>query len=185
MTGADALPPQVGRTVVITGANSGIGLRSAELLAARGARVVLACRDEHRGEAALERVRAQATAAEPELVRLDLAALASVREAAAEISERVPALDVLMNNAGVMALPPTRSADGFEAHLAVNHLGHFALTLRLLPTLLAAPAPRVVTTASHGHWTGRMRRDAPSLSPISAIEATSPTAFPRPSSAPA
>jgi NAD(P)-dependent dehydrogenase (short-subunit alcohol dehydrogenase family) len=159
MSEANTVPLQVGRTIVVTGANSGIGLRSAEMLAARGARVVLACRDRRRGEAALEHVRAQATAADPLLVLLNLGALASVRDAAEEISERVEALDVLMNNAGVMALPPTRSADGFEAHLAVNHLGHFALTLRLLGTLLAAPSPRVVTTASHGHWTGRMRWD--------------------------
>jgi NAD(P)-dependent dehydrogenase (short-subunit alcohol dehydrogenase family) len=156
-----SIPSQTGRTVVITGANSGLGLRSALVLAASGATVVLACRDRDRGRGsgALEQVRSVATAADPLLVTLDLADLRSVRSGAGEIAEQVGSVDVLMNNAAVMALPPTRSADGYEAHLAINHLGHFALTLRLLPTLLRARAPRVVVVASHSNWTGRMRWD--------------------------
>jgi NAD(P)-dependent dehydrogenase (short-subunit alcohol dehydrogenase family) len=153
------LPPQTGRTYLITGGNSGIGLRSACVLAGVGARVLLACRDPDRGGEALAHVGAHATDAPPELVALDLADLSSVARAASEIAARLDSLDVLINNAGVMALPPARSVDGYEMHLATNHLGHFALTLRLLPVLLGAPAPRVVTVGSLGHWTGRIRCD--------------------------
>jgi NAD(P)-dependent dehydrogenase (short-subunit alcohol dehydrogenase family) len=156
---ADDIPDQTGRTVLITGANSGLGLRSAEALAARGARVLMACRNETKAKAAVEEVRAVATAAEPEVVRLDLADLASVRTAAEHIGELAPELDVLMNNAGVMALPPGRTADGFEVQFGTNHLGHFALTGLLLPALLRAQAPRVVTTSSFAHRMGRMRWD--------------------------
>jgi NAD(P)-dependent dehydrogenase (short-subunit alcohol dehydrogenase family) len=153
------IPDQTGRTVVISGANSGLGLRSAEALAARGARVLMACRNETKARAAVERVRAVATAAEPEVVRLDLADLTSVRTAAEHIGELAPALDVLMNNAGVMAVPLGRTADGFEMQFGTNHLGHFALTGLLLPALLRARAPRVVTTSSGAHRMGRMRWD--------------------------
>jgi NAD(P)-dependent dehydrogenase (short-subunit alcohol dehydrogenase family) len=153
------IPDQTGRTVVITGANSGLGLRSAEALAAKGARVLMACRNETKATTAVEGVRAVATAAEPEVVRLDLADLASVRAAAEQIGEMTPAVDVLMNNAGVMAVPLGRTADGFEMQFGTNHLGHFALTGLLLPTLLQAQAPRVVTTSSNAHRMGRMRWD--------------------------
>jgi NAD(P)-dependent dehydrogenase (short-subunit alcohol dehydrogenase family) len=162
MSAADAvqaLPSQAGRTFLITGANSGIGLRSALVLAGRDARVLLACRNPDRGATALAQVRARATDAEPEFVRLDLADLASVRAAVASVADRVEGLDVLINNAGVMAVPSGRSADGYELHMATNHLGHFALTLGLLPVLLRASAPRVVTVASMAHRTGRMRWD--------------------------
>jgi NAD(P)-dependent dehydrogenase (short-subunit alcohol dehydrogenase family) len=154
---AREIPDQSGRTVVVTGANSGLGLRSAEALAAKGARVLLGCRNETKGKAALEAVKAVATGAEPEVVRLDLADLASVRAGARHIGELTDHLDVLMNNAGVMALPLGRTADGFEMQFGTNHLGHFALTGLLLPTLVRAEAPRVVTTSSLTHRMGRMR----------------------------
>jgi NAD(P)-dependent dehydrogenase (short-subunit alcohol dehydrogenase family) len=153
------IPDQTGRTVVVTGANSGLGLRSAEALAAEGARVLMACRNEAKAKAAVDQVRAVATAAEPEVVRLDLADLASVRTAAEHVGELTHELDVLMNNAGVMALPLGRTADGFEMQFGTNHLGHFALTGLLLPALLRARAPRVVTTSSIAHRMGRMRWD--------------------------
>jgi NAD(P)-dependent dehydrogenase (short-subunit alcohol dehydrogenase family) len=151
------LPDQTGRTVVVTGANSGLGLRSAEALAAKGARVLMGCRNETRAKAAVDVVKAVATAAEPEIVRLDLADLSSVRAGAQHIGELTGHVDVLMNNAGVMALPLGRTADGFEMQFGTNHLGHFALTGLLLPRLLQAEAPRVVTTSSLTHRMGRMR----------------------------
>lgn len=157
-TAAD-MPDQTGRTVLITGATSGLGLRSAEALAAKGARVLLAGRNPTKLATALERVKPLATATAPETVSLDLADLTSVRAGAEEVDGRVDRLDVVMNNAGVMALPKGRTKDGFETQLGTNHLGHVALTAQLLPTLLRATAPRVVTTSSAVHRTGRMRWD--------------------------
>ncbi|KRD24637.1 MULTISPECIES: oxidoreductase [unclassified Streptomyces] len=150
------MPDQRGRTAVVTGANSGLGYVTARELARRGARVVLACRSEVRGRDAVERLRAEVPQAEVELGSLDLGDLASVRAFAASLPyER---LDLLVNNAGVMAMPYGVTADGFETQFGVNHLGHFALTGLLLPRLLAAgdrtPGPRVVTVSSMAHLLG-------------------------------
>lgn len=156
------IPDQSGRTVLITGANSGLGLRSAEVLAAHGARVLLGCRSPERGETALERVRAAASGAKPELVRVDLADLASVRKAAATVRELTgDALDVLMNNAGVMATAQGRTADGFELQFGTNHLGHAALTWLLMPALRGAPAGRVVTLSSVAALGAHLHLDDP------------------------
>jgi NAD(P)-dependent dehydrogenase (short-subunit alcohol dehydrogenase family) len=155
---AEDIPSQEGRTIVVTGATSGLGLESSRALARAGARVLMAARNPEKAERARVDVAAAATGPEPEVVALDLADLSSVRRAAAEIAERAPRLDVLMNNAGVMALPHATTADGFEMQLGTNHLGHFALTGLLLPTLLASDA-RVVTTSSGAHKPGRMRWD--------------------------
>lgn len=157
-TAAD-IPDQSGRTVLVTGASSGLGLRSAEALARAGARVLLGCRDQQRGETARARVREVATGAEPVVVAIDLADLDSVRSCAQRVASAVDRLDVLMNNAGVMAIPRTPSAQGFETQFATNHLGHFALTALVAPVLLGADAPRVVTTSSHAHRIGRIRWD--------------------------
>ena len=146
---------------VVTGANSGIGWYTALELARRGTVVVLAVRDEERGAAAAERLRSLVPAARLEVSRLDLADLASVRAfAAGQVRRR---LDLLINNAGVMGIPRTETADGFETQFGVNHLGHFALTGLLLPTLLTGgvrrgPA-RVVTVSSHLHRRGRLHPD--------------------------
>ena len=156
---AGDIPDQTGRTVLITGANSGLGLRSAQALAGKGARVLMGCRNETKAKAALDEVRAVATGAEPEVVRMDLADLASVRTAAEEVGGVVERLDVLMNNAGVMAVPFARTVDGFEMQFGTNHLGHFALTGLLLPVLGRAQSPRIVTTSSTAHRMGRMRWD--------------------------
>jgi len=156
---ADDIPALEGRTIVVTGATSGLGRESATALARAGARVLMAARDAEKAERVRGEVAAVATGPEPEVVALDLADLASVRAAAADIAERAPQLDVLMNNAGVMALPKATTADGFEVQLGTNHLGHFALTGLLLPSLLAADAGRVVTTSSGAHKPGRMRWD--------------------------
>jgi NAD(P)-dependent dehydrogenase (short-subunit alcohol dehydrogenase family) len=157
--GAADIPDQHGRTAVITGANSGIGLEAARYLAARGARVVLACRDEDKARAAADRIAAEVPGAEADTVALDLSSLQSVRAAGGEIRSRYPRLDLLVNNAGVMMPPLSRTTDGFELQFGTNHLGHFALTGLVLPSLLAVPGSRVVTVSSNGHKVGRIHFD--------------------------
>jgi NAD(P)-dependent dehydrogenase (short-subunit alcohol dehydrogenase family) len=143
------IPDQRGRVAVVTGANSGLGFVTARELARKGARVVLACRSAARGSEAADRIVAEVPGAEAEFGRLDLGDLASVREFAATFPyER---LDLLVNNAGLMAMPYGTTADGFETHFGVNHLGHFALTGLLLPALLDAPGARIVTVSSMMH----------------------------------
>ena len=156
---APAVPDQTGKTILITGANSGLGLRSAEALAKAGATVLLACRNQAKATAALGQVRKVATGEEPRFVKLDLADLDSVKECADEVAGSVERLDVLMNNAGVMAIPKAQTRQGFEMQFGTNHLGHFALTGHLLPTLLNAAAPRVVTESSTAHRIGTMYWD--------------------------
>src|SRR5262245_36275124 len=155
---AKDIPDQTGRTILITGANSGLGVRSAEALAAKGARVLMACRNAEKAAAAREGVAAVATGPAPEVVPLDLADLDSVASCAEQLRSAESHLDVLMDNAGVMALPTReQTKQGFEMQMGTNHLGHFALTGRLLPLLLAAAAPRVVSVSSQGHRPGRIR----------------------------
>jgi NAD(P)-dependent dehydrogenase (short-subunit alcohol dehydrogenase family) len=144
-TAAD-MPDQTGRRIVVTGANSGLGAESAKALAARGASVVLACRNVAKGEAAAARM-----TGDVQVRALDLADLSSVRGFAADMD----ALDVLINNAGVMAVPLGRTADGFEMQLGTNYLGHFALTGLLLPKI----GDRVVTVSSFAHRVGRIVLD--------------------------
>ena len=159
------MPSQIGKRFLVTGANSGIGYAAALELAEHGAAVMLACRDRGRGEAALARLRSEGagpgSAAEAaELVVLDLASLASVRDVSANLLARGVVLDGLVNNAGVFAPARRReTADGFELQFGTNVLGHFALTLRLLPALEQAAAARVVTVASIAHRTGRIDFD--------------------------
>jgi NAD(P)-dependent dehydrogenase (short-subunit alcohol dehydrogenase family) len=144
------LPDLTGTVAVVTGGNSGIGFHTAKHLAAHGARVVLACRDREAAEAAAERIHGETAVEE-----LDLASQASVRAFATRWQG---ALDLLVNNAGVMRPPRYRETeDGHELMFGTNHLGHFALTGRLLPALLAAPRPRVVTVASVAHHGGDER----------------------------
>lgn len=157
------IPDQTGRTVLVTGANSGLGLRTAEVLAARGATVLLACRSAERGRRALARVAEQA-AAEPALVSLDLADLASVRRAADDVRDRTgDGLDVLINNAGLMAPPHETTRDAFELQFGTNHLGHAALTWLLMPALRARPGARVVTVSSLAARAGRIDLSDPNF----------------------
>jgi NAD(P)-dependent dehydrogenase (short-subunit alcohol dehydrogenase family) len=148
------IPDQSGRVAVVTGANSGLGYATARGLALRGARILLACRSEERGAEALARLRSEVPGALAEVRPLDLADLASVRSFAAGYD--TDRLDLLINNAGVMAVPYAKTADGFETQFGVNHLGHFALTGLLLPRLLAAPGARVISVSSSMHRTGNV-----------------------------
>lgn len=140
-----------GKTVVVTGATAGLGLETARALAAAGARVVLAGRGETRRSAAVDAITTAVPNANLETVELDLASLASVRATAAELRDRLERIDVLVNNAGVMFTPLTRTADGFEMQFGTNHLGHFAWTNLLEPLLLAGAPARVVNLSSAGH----------------------------------
>jgi len=153
-TAAD-IPDQSGRVAVVTGANGGLGLEVARELARRGAFVVMAARDQAKAEGALISIRGEVPDAALELQPLDLASLASVREAAARILADHPRIDILVNNAGLMGIPERRTEDGFEMQLAVNHLGHFALTAQLLPALLRSAGARVVSVTSTGRHAGR------------------------------
>ena len=157
-TAAD-VPGQSGRTAVVTGASSGLGLVTASVLAGHGATVILACRDLAKAERAADRIRAGSPGASVRVLQLDLASLASVHEAASEIRAACPRLDLLINNAAVMRPPYQRSADGFELTFATNHLGHFALTGLVLDSLLATPGSRIVTVSSVGHRDGVMHFD--------------------------
>ena len=145
------IPDQSGRTVVVTGANTGIGYHTAAALACHGARVVLAVRNLDKGKAALCRIVAAKSDADVTLTRLDLSSLASVRDAADELRGAHPRIDLLINNAGVMWTPRELTADGFELQFGTNHLGHFALTGLLLDHVLAVGGSRVVTVSSLGH----------------------------------
>tara|TARA_R110001606_G_scaffold171956_4_gene318061 strand:- start:5746 stop:6663 length:918 start_codon:yes stop_codon:yes gene_type:complete len=149
------IPDQSGRTVVITGANSGIGLRATEHLARKGARVIMACRNLDKAEAA-RRSMADEVARRTEVVELDLARQTSVRQAASAIRERCQSIDLLLNNAGIMWLQEGRTEDGFERQFGINHLGHFAFTGLLLPALRDVPGSRIVTVSSIAHRGGRI-----------------------------
>ena len=153
-TAAD-IPDQAGRTAVVTGANGGLGLETARALAAAGAHVVMAVRNQDKGAQALADIRRGAPDASLEVVGLDLASQASVREAAERIVAAHEKIDILVNNAGVMGIPERRTVDGFEMQFAVDHLGHYALTALLMPALLGADAARVVTVTSTAHHMGR------------------------------
>ncbi|BDH55859.1 SDR family NAD(P)-dependent oxidoreductase [Tsukamurella sp. PLM1] len=145
------VPDQTGRTAVVTGANTGLGFETARVLAGRGADVVLAVRDTDKGAAAARRIAATAPGSTVRVQRLDLGSLASVRDAAAELRESTPRIDLLVNNAGVMYPPKQTTADGFELQFGTNHLGHFAWTAQILDLLLDVPGSRVVTVASIAH----------------------------------
>jgi NAD(P)-dependent dehydrogenase (short-subunit alcohol dehydrogenase family) len=158
------IPSQAGKRILITGANSGIGYYAALTLARKGAHVILACRDRRKGEAALARLATEAPGTGTELAILDLASLASVRDFTARELDGGQPIDVLINNAGVMAPPKRRqTVDGFELQFGTNVLGHFALIGLLLPALQQAAqsseAPRIVTIASIAHKRGRLNFD--------------------------
>jgi len=153
------MPDQSGRTAVVTGANSGLGLETARELARHGAAVVLACRDTAKGDQAVQEITRSVPAAELEVAPLDLASLESVREFAETLADRGTEIDLLINNAGVMASPRRLTSDGFELQLGTNMLGHFALTGRLLERMQGREDARVVTLSSNAHKMGRINFD--------------------------
>ena len=154
------MPDQSGQIALVTGANSGLGLESARALLAKGATVVLACRSLVKAEQARQELGAAGLAGSLQdridLLELDLADLQSVARAADQVAGRFSRLDVLLNNAGVMAPPRTLTRQGFELQFGVNHLAHFALTQRLLPLLLASASPRVVQVTSGAQYFGQL-----------------------------
>jgi len=157
---AAEIPSQAGKTAVVTGANSGIGYQAALELARHGAMVLLCCRSKAKGDAAMAKLLTAVPEAKVRVAVMDMASLASIRAFAEKFVAGGWALDVLVNNAGVMALPKRElTEDGFERQFGTNHLGHFALTGLLMPQLLAAPAPRVVTVASLAHRNGKIQFD--------------------------
>jgi NAD(P)-dependent dehydrogenase (short-subunit alcohol dehydrogenase family) len=154
-----SVPDQCVKVVVVSGAYTGIGYETARVLATRGGRVVLACRSRERGDAAVARIAAEQPAGHTEFAALDLSDLDSVRDFADSFARDNDRLDLLINNAGVMMCPESKTAQGFELQFGVNHLGHFALTGQLLPLLRATPNARIVTVSSIAHRSGKMAFD--------------------------
>ena len=157
-TAAD-MPDLHGKTALVTGANAGLGLATVQALAACRATVVMACRDRGKAERARDGILQAQPGARLELLDLDLADLGSIQRAADGFCAQHDALDILCNNAGVLGLPLCHTRDGFEMLFGVNHLGHFALTARLLPALRQAPAARVVTVSSITHRRAKLPMD--------------------------
>jgi NAD(P)-dependent dehydrogenase (short-subunit alcohol dehydrogenase family) len=156
---ANDIPDLHGRVALVTGANSGLGLETTRVLASQGAKVIMACRSLDKARLAEAEIRQTVADADIEVIPLDLSSLASVRECAATFAQVNEHLDLLFNNAGIMAIPRSETADGFETQFGTNHLGHFALTGLLLPLLLATPNSRVVTTTSGARLAGRIKLD--------------------------
>lgn len=152
---ATDIPDQSGRVAVVTGANGGLGLETARELARRGARVLMAVRNQEKAQEAMADIRESAPDASLALVSLDLGAQASVRAAADRILGEHDRVDLLVNNAGVMGIPEQKTADGYEMQFGVDHLGHWTLTALLLPALLRSPDARIVTVTSTAHHMGR------------------------------
>lgn len=156
---AENISDQTGRTAIVTGSSSGIGYEAARVLANKKATVVLAVRNLKKGYSALEKIRAQNSAAKVEVMQLDLADLSSVEKFAAEFSGKYSRLDLLINNAGVMIPPYSKTVNGFELQFGTNHLGHFALTARLLPILHQTEGSRIVNVSSGAHKHGKLDFD--------------------------
>ncbi|MEU4475956.1 oxidoreductase [Micromonospora sp. NPDC023888] len=153
------VPDQTGRVAVVTGASTGLGFEVASVLAARGATLVLACRDRERGMAAARRITEATPGARVSIQQVDLASMASLTQAAEELGTEHEFIDLLINNAGVMVPRRDTTADGHELHLGVNHLGTFALTSLLIDRLLPTPGSRIVTVSSVAHRNARLRLD--------------------------
>ena len=153
------IPDLGGMTALVTGSNTGIGLETASALATAGADVVLACRNVDKAELARTEIERRGARGKVEILQLDLASQAQIADAGAEVLERFPRIDRLINNAGVMADQRAETEDGHELLLGTNHFGHFAFTGRILPAILAAPNSRVVTVTSLSQKVGRLRWD--------------------------
>jgi NAD(P)-dependent dehydrogenase (short-subunit alcohol dehydrogenase family) len=157
--GFSDIPDQTGRVAIVTGANTGIGLETARMLALRGAEVVLACRSKEKGQAAVDSIRRENPSGSAQVELLDLSDLESVKAFSDTFMAARQRLDLLIDNAGVMVPPFSRTKQGFELQFGTNHLGHFALTLRLLPLLERTPGSRVVVVSSTAQNIGRIDFD--------------------------
>lgn len=153
------MQPQDGRLAIVTGANSGLGFYTSRALALHGARLIMACRNPEKGEKARKLIMQEEPNHEPQIWQLDLASLKSVANFAAKFKASFDHLDLLINNAGLMAIPYARTEDGFEMQFGVNHLGHFALTAHLWKEISETPHSRIVNVSSAAHHTGRIRFD--------------------------
>lgn len=153
------IPNQKGKTAIVTGSSSGIGFEAARILANKGASVIIAVRSLEKGQAAADRIRAQNKDADVKVLKLDLASLASVKEFAEEFKKTHARLDLLINNAGVMVPPYSKTADGFELQFGTNHLGHFALTALLLDKFADTKDARIVNVSSSAHKAGNLNFD--------------------------
>lgn len=152
----DNIPCQDGKTVIITGANSGIGFQAARVLASKGAKVIMACRNDKKARMAAGKISGKHANADLEIMHLDLASLESIRKFTDEFRTRYERLDILINNAGVMASTHKMTEDGFEWQFAINHLGHFALTGHLIDLLISTADSRIVTVTSIAHFNGEI-----------------------------
>jgi NAD(P)-dependent dehydrogenase (short-subunit alcohol dehydrogenase family) len=155
----EKIPDLTGKVIIVTGANSGLGFEAAKEFARKGAQTILACRSMDKAQAALDQIKQEIPEASAEIMQLDLASLASVREFAETFKSRYDRLDILVNNAGIMWVPYQKTEDGFESQFGTNHLGHFALTGLLMDLLLKTPDARVVNVSSVGHRSGTMDFD--------------------------
>ena len=153
------MPDLTGKVIIVTGANSGIGFEAAKAFARKGANTILACRSMDKAQAALAEIQAEIPSANAEIMWLDLASQASIRQFAEAFKAKYDRLDILVNNAGIMMVPYGTTTDGFERQFGTNHLGHFALTGLLIALLLNTPGSRVVNVSSNGHRMGKMEFD--------------------------
>ncbi len=153
----DDIPQQDGKIAIVTGANSGLGFNTSKALALKGAKVIMACRNQEKGEMARQKIMNNRVAADPEVWHLNLASLESVEQFALKFAAAHKKLDLLFNNAGLMAIPYDRTEDSFEMQFGVNHLGHFALTARLWPLLSKTEGSRVIQVSSLAHYFGEIR----------------------------
>ncbi len=151
-----SIPDQTGRIVIVTGSNSGIGFETAKALAQKGAQVILAVRNQAKGDAAIKQIQAEFPKADLSIRILDIADLSSVKRFAEEFKQDFQQLDLLINNAGIMIPPYSKTVDGFESQFGTNHLGHFALTAQLYSLLKSTPESRVVNVSSNAHKMGKL-----------------------------
>lgn len=156
---ANDVPELTGKTIIVTGGNSGIGYEAAKVFTGKGAHVVLACRNPQKGATALNDLKIGGSSGSAELMQLDLASLASVKQFATEANEKFEQIDILVNNAGIMMTPYGTTEDGFEQQFGVNHLGHFALTGLLLDKITKVPDSRIVSISSTAHKSGNVQFD--------------------------
>ena len=153
---ADDIPDQKGKIIIVTGSTSGLGKEASRVLAGKGAKVIMAVRNTAKGERAAGEIRKEYPGSEVEVMKLDLAGLKSVKSFADEFMKQYDRLDILINNAGVMMCPYSKTEDGFEIQMGTNHLGHFALTGHLMPLLKETQGSRIVATSSMGHRMGNI-----------------------------